>query len=136
MFRNDLTNYCNSSKRVYKFFGTITDHHCRVEFQNRGSVHFHCFFWVADAPSLHKGSSTTDLKAYIDKVISTQIPDGSNNQLRYLVQSRQIHGHTDYCIKPSNGKCRFNYPRPACTETTILAECDQWKNPNRFYETK
>jgi hypothetical protein len=30
--------------------GPITDYHVRMEFQNRGTVHFHIFFWIDKAP--------------------------------------------------------------------------------------
>ncbi|XP_069109227.1 repetitive organellar protein-like [Argopecten irradians] len=46
--------------------GKIKDYFYRVEFQQRGSPHTHCLFWVEDAPKLDKDDDR-DIIEFIDK---------------------------------------------------------------------
>ena len=71
--------------------GKIEDWFARVEYQNRGSPHLHVFLWIRNAPSI-QSSTESELIAYIDRVISTQIPSKQNNPVLHdLVQRLQIH---------------------------------------------
>lgn len=44
----------NFSKSVLHPIGEILDFFYRVEFQQRGSPHIHCLFWIKDAPEYGK----------------------------------------------------------------------------------
>lgn len=118
-----------------KALGTVTDYHGRVEFQNRGTVHFHLFFWISDAPSIAKGSSHAELVQYIDKVILTQLPSEEDEDFYNLVKSRQSHNHTQKC-QTKTGRCKYFFPRKQCGQTRILYECNRIRGKGTFYETK
>ena len=120
-----------------KVLGTVTDYHARAEFQNRGTVHYHVFFWIADCPGLHKKSSRESIKEYIESIICTELPPEEDAEFRKLVEDRQTHSHTKTCQRP-NGKCRFNYPRKVCNETRILFDFETRKATTKgnFYVTK
>lgn len=60
-----------------KPLGEITDHFIRVDFQARGSPHLHLFLLIKDAPLLETAKTENNMTTYIDKVISTTIPDES-----------------------------------------------------------
>ncbi len=119
-----------------KVFGEVSDYICRAEFQNRGSVHYHMFWWIKDAPSPSKGSSHEEICAYIDKVICTELPDPNDVEFYEKVKSRQVHGHTESC--QTKGKyCKFHFPRSPCEKTKILYEYGQnMPKKGNFYETK
>lgn len=54
--------------------GKIVDHFHRIEFQQRGSSHAHCLFWVEGAPRL--GIDNDEKIAYfIDKCVTCALPD-------------------------------------------------------------
>jgi len=50
--------------------GKVVDYFVRVEFQNRGSPHFHIFFWIENFNAIF--SDQEKLTQYIDKTISTK----------------------------------------------------------------
>jgi len=50
--------------------GKVVDYFVRVEFQNRGSSHFHIFFWIENFNAIF--SDQEKLTQYIDKTISTK----------------------------------------------------------------
>lgn len=53
--------------------GKVVDYFVRVEFQNCGSPHLHIFFWIEN---FNKNcSDQSRLLHYIDKTISTKVPD-------------------------------------------------------------
>lgn len=53
--------------------GKVVDYFVRVEFQNRGSPHLHIFFWIENYNKFFSDQSR--LLHYIDKTISTKVPD-------------------------------------------------------------
>lgn len=101
--------------------GHIADFFYRVEYQQRGSPHIHMLLWVADAP-LYNESSDEDVIAYIDKVITCEIPQQPDD-LSDLV-CLQIHKHSPSCRKKSKPQCRFKYPKPPMLTTRILKPLD------------
>ncbi|XP_035675782.1 uncharacterized protein LOC118415349 [Branchiostoma floridae] len=114
--------------------GVITDHWIRVEFQLRGSPHLHCMFWVENAPDLDTIEGRQSAPAFIDKYISTQLPDDQNSLLYQLVSKYQTHHHTSTC-KKRRVNCRFYFPREVSDTTRLRLDVD----PNRsaqFYVTK
>ncbi|MCP4057419.1 MAG: AAA family ATPase, partial [Pseudoalteromonas sp.] len=121
-----------------RVLGEIADYHARVEFQNRGSVHFHLFLWIPDAPSLYKGSSAAEIVKYIDRVICTRHCNDNNeeddDELRELIKL-QVHNHTNSC-RLKNNRCRHHFPRRVCSETKVLYTGQRSSAIGNFYETK
>lgn len=115
--------------------GKVAHYYVRVEFQNRGSPHVHCFFWIPEAPSISKGSTESEFVSYIDNTISTMLPSKEEDEKFHdLVLTRQTHKHTFSCDK--KGSCRFRFPRAPCEKTKVLTEHEWSKNRIHFYETK
>ena len=59
-----------------------------------------------------------DVTSFIDKIITYKKP--KNDLGLELLVSRQIHRHCQTCRKKSKAGCRFNFPQPPMTSTTIL----------------
>ncbi|XP_030832915.1 uncharacterized protein LOC584759 isoform X5 [Strongylocentrotus purpuratus] len=101
--------------------GHVIDYFYRVEFQQRGSPHTHCLFWVKDAPE-HGYSSDEEVVSFIDKYISCKIPSEQEDpELHEIITHVQQHSkkHSKSCKK--KGKtCRFNFPRPPSDRTCVL----------------
>lgn len=118
-----------------KPLGEISDYFMRIEFQMRGSPHIHMFVWVLNAPDLDTKQGQIDAPMFIDKYVSTELPDEHNDpDLYHLVKTLQVHHHTSSCKKKSN-HCRFDFPRP-CSSTTRLKSHIDPGNTSRFYITK
>ncbi|XP_077364609.1 uncharacterized protein LOC144009028 isoform X1 [Festucalex cinctus] len=98
--------------------GKILDYFHRVEFQQRGSPHTHCFFWIFNAPLIDKNTDD-EVCEFIDKYVTCELPS-EDEALLDIVTSVQEHSkqHTKSC-KKKNTVCRFNYPRPASSRTFI-----------------
>ncbi|KAI8519366.1 hypothetical protein Bbelb_026230 [Branchiostoma belcheri] len=114
--------------------GEIRDHWIRIEFQTRGSPHLHCMFWVENAPDLDTIEGKQSAPEFIDKYVSTQLPDDKNSLLYSLVSKYQTHHHTSTC-KKYRVNCRFHFPREVSNTTRLRLDVD----PNRsaqFYVTK
>ena len=80
-----------------KPLGTVLDYFIRVEFQNRGSPHYHILFWVEGVPTKINNDTIDVLKAYINKVIYTNLPNAQSDPvLHNLVYRLQTHRHTRY----------------------------------------
>ena len=86
--------------------GKIKDYFYRVEFQQRGSPHVHCLFWVENAPTLDQHGEET--VKYVTCSISTNDWD---TDLKEIVESVQSHSksHSKSCKKGASR--RFNFPR-------------------------
>ncbi|XP_062594109.1 uncharacterized protein LOC134255598 [Saccostrea cucullata] len=109
-----------------KPIGTIVDYFVRVEFQQRGSPHMHCLYWVENAPKLDEGSEDT-ICNFIDRHVTCALPSGDIDQeLRQIVLDVQQHskGHSKSCRK-KNTECRFNFPRPPSECTFISRQIEQ-----------
>ena len=98
--------------------GCITEYVIWIEFQARGSPHAHTLFWIKDAPKLGY-SDDRDVKSFIDNYISCSLPE-SDKQLRDLVESLQVHHHSQSCRRKAG--CRFKYPKPPSPCTLISCE--------------
>ena len=70
-----------------KPLGTVTDYFIRVEFQNRGSAHYHIFFWIQDIPTIITDSSIPPILAYLDEVVHTDLPDRAQDYELYSLTS-------------------------------------------------
>ncbi|XP_038139885.1 uncharacterized protein LOC119782800 [Cyprinodon tularosa] len=98
--------------------GKIVDYYYRVEFQQRGSPHCHCLFWVEGAPVLDRDTDE-EVIAFIDKYVTCQLPP-EDDSLYEIVSSVQQHSkrHSKTC-KKNKTVCRFNFPRPPSSRTFI-----------------
>ena len=121
-----------------KPLGVVKDYFVRTEFQNRGSPHFHIFFWIEDVPLLSDSSRTSDLLQYLNKTIVSTIPSQSeNHELHLLVNSLQIHHHSSYCQKTERSPCRFGFPKPEIAETRLLSHSNiSTKTRCKCYDTR
>ena len=98
--------------------GKIKHHFVRTEYQTRLMPHFHCFFWVEDAPIIGRDSEDTILN-FIGKYVSCKLPSPNEDPLMFgLVKKYQLHHCNSYCLrKPKKGRgkarCKFSFPRTA-----------------------
>ena len=115
--------------------GCVSDYWVRVEFQMRGSPHLHMFLWIENAPDLSTPEGFVQAPDFIDKNISTQLPDNNKPHLRDLVCRLQTHKHTSSCQKGRSNSCRFHFPRAVCNTTKLVSSLSP-SSGHRFYETK
>ncbi|XP_048046234.1 LOW QUALITY PROTEIN: uncharacterized protein LOC125268187 [Megalobrama amblycephala] len=105
--------------------GKIKDYFYRVEFQQRGSPHVHCLFWVENAPKLNDHDADNDplVAEFIDTYITCETPQENDTILYETVNSVQKHStrHSKTCRK-KNTICRFNFPRPPSSRTFITRQ--------------
>ena len=111
-----------------KPIGTVTDYFYRVEFQQRGSPHMHCLFWVRNAPKIdvHGHDAVCD---FIDQYVTCTLPSESEDSaLHDIVKNVQQHSkkHSKSCKKKGT-VCRFNFPRPPSQKTFISTHEDAEK---------
>ncbi|XP_044191600.1 LOW QUALITY PROTEIN: uncharacterized protein LOC122969723, partial [Thunnus albacares] len=96
--------------------GKIIDHFYRVEFQQRGSPHVHCLFWIEGAPQIDKNTDE-EVVEFIDKYVTCELPSDDDTLLD-IVSSVQTHSkrHSKSCRKKKT-TCRFNFPKPVSSKT-------------------
>ena len=102
--------------------GRVTDYFYRVEFQQRGSPHMHCLFWVQNAPKLSDDGCEA-VCDFIDQYVTCKLPFKSDDpELNEIVSSVQQHSknHSKSCKKKGT-MCRFNFPRPPSEKTFIAS---------------
>lgn len=102
--------------------GKVADYFQRVEFQQRGSPHMHCLYWVENAPKLDQDGEEAVCK-FIDKYVSCALPaEHEDPELRDIVLAVQQHSkkHSKSCRKKGTN-CRFNFPRPPSARTFITS---------------
>ena len=96
--------------------GKVKDYFYRVEFQQRGSPHTHCLFWIENAPRLGVDSDEEVIK-FIDSYISCILPsEEEESELNDIISHVQVHSrkHSKSCKKKGT-ECRFHFPRlPSC----------------------
>lgn len=100
--------------------GEVVDFFYRVEFQQRGSPHIHCLFWVKDAPEF-EDDPDEEICAFVDQYITCQLPDPiAEPELHRIVTEVQTHSknHSKSC-KKGNKHCRFGFSKPPIKETQI-----------------
>ncbi|XP_078311297.1 uncharacterized protein LOC144618640 [Crassostrea virginica] len=105
--------------------GKIVDYFQRVEFQQRGSPHMHCLYWVENAPKLDEDGEDA-VCSFIDKYVSCAVPSENQDlELREIVLAVQQHSkkHSKSCKKKGT-ECRFNFPRPPSMCTFINEPLD------------
>ncbi|XP_073323364.1 uncharacterized protein [Pagrus major] len=101
--------------------GKIKDYFYRVEFQQRGSPHVHCLFWIENAPIIDKNTDEEVVK-FIDQYVTCEKP-AQDETLLDIVTSVQQHSkrHSKSC-KKNKTVCRFNFPKPPSAKTFISRE--------------
>ena len=69
------------------------------------------FFWIENIPQDISCDIRDVLVQYINSVIKTDIPDGSDVELYQLVKRLQTHSHSKYFQKtpPSSGRFKFHF---------------------------
>jgi hypothetical protein len=81
------------------------------------------FLWIKDAPDIETTDGLQLAPEFIDKYVSTTLPDDTESQEYQLVKHLQVHHHTDTCRK--NGQsCRFHFPKPVSTVTKLKTNVD------------
>lgn len=106
--------------------GKVVDYFQRVEFQQRGSPHMHCLFWIDGAPKLEQDGEIAVCN-YVDKYVTCEIPSESEDaHLNKTVLDVQQHSkkHSQSCRKKGT-ECRFNFPRPPSEKTFITKPFDK-----------
>uniref|UniRef100_A0A671UFX1 ATP-dependent DNA helicase n=1 Tax=Sparus aurata TaxID=8175 RepID=A0A671UFX1_SPAAU len=98
--------------------GKIKDYFYRVEFQQRGSPHVHCLFWIENAPIIDKNTDE-EVIDFIDQYVTCELP-AQDDTLLDIVTSVQQHSkqHSKSC-KKNKTVCRFNFPKPPSAKTFI-----------------
>ena len=98
--------------------GCVTEYVIRIEFQASESPHAHTLFWIKDAPKIGY-SNDEDVKSFIDNYVMCSLPD-CDEELRNLVESLQVHRHSQSCRRKAG--CRFHYPKPPSPSTVISCQ--------------
>ena len=112
-----------------KPLGEVKDWFVRCEFQNRGSPHYHIFFWCSGVPNEINENTREIILQYISDTIYTHIPSATEDpDMNSLVKKLQTHSHSNYCTRSSSGPCRFGFPKRLTRFMAI-------KNRNQFYQT-
>ncbi|KAL6484420.1 hypothetical protein MHYP_G00064660 [Metynnis hypsauchen] len=120
MFEKRVEALMNLIQSPAQPIGEVIDYFYRVEFQQRGSPHIHCLFWVKDAPEF-ENDMDQDVCDFIDRYISCKLPDPNTDaELHRIVSEVQTHSrnHSKSC-KKNNKHCRFGFPKPPMAKTII-----------------
>ncbi|XP_058494640.1 uncharacterized protein LOC131465769 [Solea solea] len=109
--------------------GKIIDYFYRVEFQQRGSPHVHCLFWIENAPKIDENTDE-EVVQFIDKYVTCELPSQDEGLLD-IVTSVQQHSkrHSKTCRK-NKTVCRFNFPRPASSQTFVCRTTEDEASKN------
>ncbi|XP_073696195.1 uncharacterized protein [Garra rufa] len=99
--------------------GKVIDYFYRIEFQQRGSPHTHCLFWVENAPQVDRDDDD-EVVAFVDQYVTCEMPSEQQQEMHEIVSSVQQHSkrHAKTCKKKGTA-CRFNFPRPPSKNTFI-----------------
>jgi hypothetical protein len=121
---------CKNGELLFGY--PVLDWSYRVEFQNRGSAHMHMLLWL-EVKDLDYKSTAGD--EFINRNICCSIPS-DDDELKSLVLQKQNHRHRGTCFKSGKSYCRFGFPRPVSSTSTVLDEEDISKNHGRFLQLK
>ncbi|XP_056004163.1 uncharacterized protein LOC130049939 [Ostrea edulis] len=117
--------------------GKVVDFFQRVEFQQRGSPHMHCLYWVENAPNIDSDGEEAVCN-FIDRYVACAVPSESDDpELRKSVLEVQQHSkkHSKSCKKKGT-ECRFNFPRPPSQKTFITSIQEEEKSDECKIEAK
>uniref|UniRef100_A0A3B1IIS5 ATP-dependent DNA helicase n=1 Tax=Astyanax mexicanus TaxID=7994 RepID=A0A3B1IIS5_ASTMX len=135
MFEKRVEALMNLIQSPAQPIGHVVDFFYRVEFQQRGSPHIHCLFWVNGAPEF-ENDQDQDVCDFIDRHISCKLPDPNTDpELNRIVSEVQTHSrnHSKSC-KKNNKHCRFGFPKPPMKKTLrdLFAMLRQLGTPTFF----
>ena len=115
-----LLNYLKNSNGLFGE-NNVEHYMIRSEIQLRGTIHFHCVYWLRNAPVLIpyaksdiRMENENKVIEFLDRFVSTKYLE-DNPSMKF-----QIHKHTHSCYKNNKKKCRFHYPRFVAHNTVIL----------------
>ncbi|TKR74011.1 hypothetical protein L596_021244 [Steinernema carpocapsae] len=109
--------------------GRVVHHFVRIEYQKRGTQHFHMLLWIAGAPK--QDAPFEEKKKFIDAHMTARLPNPKDEPELYdLVMNNQRHWatHTATCLRTVKYRnkihkfCRFEFPRPVNGETVLNEE--------------
>ncbi|XP_062587579.1 uncharacterized protein LOC134249219 [Saccostrea cucullata] len=109
-----------------KPIGNVIDYFVRVEFQQRGSPHMHCLYWVENPPKIDEDTEET-VCDFIDRYITCALPcENDDAELRRIVLGVQQHSksHSKSCRRKGTD-CRFHFPRPPSERTFITRQSEK-----------
>ncbi len=128
-FQALLDYILNGSSRP---LGRVIHHFCRAEYQMRGSVHYHCLFWIDDPPNFEDLDNVEALVSFIDHHITVRIPaKDEDSHLHALTNSLQHHACTFTCQRGVGKVCRFHFPHAPSASTLLNQPAS--KKDSRFY---
>ena len=79
--------------------GKVKHHFVRTEYQTRLMPHFHCIFWIEDAPIIGQDSEDVILD-FIGKYISCKLPSPNEDPVMHgLVKKFELHKCNSYCLR-------------------------------------
>uniref|UniRef100_A0A8D8WGM7 ATP-dependent DNA helicase n=2 Tax=Cacopsylla melanoneura TaxID=428564 RepID=A0A8D8WGM7_9HEMI len=120
-------------KEMWKVFvsqgGPLKDYNVsqsfvRVEFQHRGTMHFHCLLFIDGAPQYDSNvpESMEVCIQFIDELITCQLDESLGDLVNV-----QFHRHSRTCHKIVRGvrHCRFGVPFPPMRRTVIVFPLDE-----------
>lgn len=126
-----FTSFLN--KVLTYFFGEMTHSSIRVEFQKRGAPHFHCLFWVKNAPAIdfEKQRTANDVQKYIqfiDTFITTNTSSlNSNLQSAYSHKCRKETPNRQGCLRrraDDTQYCKIQCPKIPIENTLCILRED------------
>ena len=83
----------------------------------------HSLIWLDGAPKVNDDGFIE----FVDKNSSCS----TEEPMRSLVIKYQSHRHTPSCFKKNSRACRFNFPKQAQHETTVMADADTVQSRGR-----
>ena len=97
--------------------GQVEHFFYRIEYQSRGTPHFHCMYWIKNAPIIGQSSDEAVME-FINEHITCKFPSKSENlELHDLVNNYLNHRCGNYCLRTISTTtgykkaCRFGFPR-------------------------
>lgn len=97
-----------------QIFGAVRAFLYTVGFQKLGLPHIHLLLTLDDNFKFRNPEE-------IDKVVSAEIPDPSNEELYKLVKTHMVHGPCGHlnpsCVCMQDGKCKKVFPKSFIGET-------------------
>ncbi|KAI5693521.1 hypothetical protein M8J75_000652 [Diaphorina citri] len=96
----------------------------RVEFQHRGTMHFHCILFIDGAPQYNSNvpESMEACIQFVDELITCRLDESLGDLINV-----QFHRHSRSCHRMVRGvrHCRFGVPFPPMRRTVILLPLDE-----------
>ena len=86
----------NKFKSLHKFIlescclGEFEHWFYRIEYQSRGTPHFHCLYWIKDAPIIGKSSDEVVIK-FISEHITCKFPSVSENSELHEIVNKYLN---------------------------------------------